>query len=109
MSKRKSKSAKKILGDIVDAEYTEDSSPRKNNDALIVHWNGRFGNRMHTYSYAHARAKKFGGELYLPSQWEGDLLFNLDHKIIEDESLRLHLNQSIQPFDNLDYRAKQIK
>jgi hypothetical protein len=84
-------------------------SIKKNNDVMLIHWNGRFGNRMHTYAYVHARAKKFGGELYLPSDWEGKHLFNLDYKTIEDDDLRLHLNQSIQPFDKLDYRLERVK
>ncbi len=33
--------------------------------------------------------KMFGGDVYLPSDWEGTKLFNLDYKIIEDDDLRL--------------------
>lgn len=78
-------------------------------DALLIHWNGRFGNRMHTYAYLHNRAKKFGGQVYLPSDWEGKQLFNLDYKIIDDDELRLAINQSIQPFDSLDHRLKKLR
>lgn len=106
---KKKKKFKSLIEDIVDGEIVEEPSKTKNkNNVLIMHWNGRFGNRMHTYAYAHARAKKFGGELLLPSEWEGDKLFNLDHKIINDEELRLYINQSIQPFDNLNYRMKKV-
>ena len=80
-----------------------------NCNVMLIHWNGRFGNRMHTYAYMHARAKKFGGELFLPSDWEGKQLFNLDYKIIDDSDLRLHLNQSIKPFDDLNYRLNKVK
>lgn len=79
------------------------------NNVMLIHWNGRFGNRMHTYAYMHARAKKFGGELLLPSDWEGKQLFNLDYKIINDDDLRLHLNQSIKPFDDLNYRLDKVQ
>ena len=79
------------------------------NNVMLVHWNGRFGNRMHTYAYMHARAKKFGGKLFLPSDWEGKHLFNLDYEIVDDEDLRLHLNQSIKPFDDLSYRLKRVE
>ena len=119
------KAAKQIANEIIDADFIEVPAPDKlkdlvvtqkktarqknNQDALIMHWNGRFGNRMHAYSYAHARAKKFNGTLYLPSEWEGDKLFkNLDHKIIYDDELRLNINQSIQPFDDLDYRMSKV-
>jgi len=111
MKKRKNnKNFKSLIKDIVDAEIIEEiPDDKKSNNVLIIHWNGRFGNRMHTYAYAHERAKKFGGELYLPSSWEGDKLFNLNHKIIEDDELRLNINQSVQPFDNLDFRLKKIE
>ena len=73
---------------------------------LIGHWEGRFGNRMHTYAFAAQYAKKFGFDFYTPSDWEGTLLFkNQFHKIIEDDQLRLEINQSSKEFDKLDYRA----
>ena len=105
----KNKKFKSLITDIVDAEIVEEPTEPKQNNVLIMHWNGRFGNRMHAYAYAHARAKKFGDRLLLPSLWEGDRLFNLNHEIIDDDELRLHINQSIQPFDNLDYRMNKIK
>jgi hypothetical protein len=98
-------STKELVPDLVKKK----KSAKKTNDVLLIHWNGRFGNRMHTYAYIHARAKKFGGELYLPSDWEGKHLFNLDYKIIDDNDLRLHLNQSIKPFDSLDKRLESVE
>ncbi len=92
--------------------FDEKPKPKKavgSNNVMLIHWNGRFGNRMHTYAYLHSRAKKFGGKLYLPSHWEGKQLFNLDYEIVEDDDLRLHLNQSIEPFDKLDYRLKKVE
>ena len=88
------------------------SNPRKKitrEDSFVIHWNGRFGNRMHTYAYAHNRAKKFGGKVLLPSDWEGKHLFNLDYEIIDDEPLRLTINQSVQPFDKLSHRLAKLR
>ncbi|MFT6546485.1 MAG: hypothetical protein ACJAT2_003833 [Bacteriovoracaceae bacterium] len=114
------KSSKEIVNEIVEADFSdipEEIPPFKSKgknrgkngqDVLIMHWNGRFGNRMHTYAYAHERAKMFNGTLYLPSEWEGDQLFNLNHKVIYDDELRLHINQSTKPFDEIDYRMTKI-
>ena len=35
--------------------------------------------------------------------------FNLDYKIIEDDDLRLSINQSIKPFDSLSHRLEKIR
>ena len=76
---------------------------------LIGHWEGRFGNRMHEYAYAAQYAKKFDFNLYLPSEWEGTLLFkNQPHRIIEDDQLRLEINQTTKQFDNINYRSSAI-
>lgn len=88
-------------------KYKGDKSVK--NDVCLIHWNGRFGNRMHTYAYLWNRAKKLGGELYLPSEWEGDYLFNLNHKIIEDDDFRLSVNQSAPQLDNLNLRMDAVK
>ena len=79
----------------------------KKHGMYIAHWNGRFGNRMHTYAYAAAYAKEFNLDLRLPSSWEGDRLFNLDYKLIEDE-LRPHLNADSGPENTLEYRTMAI-
>lgn len=103
------------VSDKVNQKLSEESESTRykgkkstKNDVFIIHWNGRFGNRMHSYCYAWNRAKKLGGDLYLPSDWEGKHLFNLDYKIVEDDELRLNINQSIDAFDNLDYRMEQL-
>lgn len=88
-------------------KYTGKKSVK--NDTCIIHWNGRFGNRMHTYAYAWNRAKKLGGDLILPSEWEGDHLFNLNHKIAEDDDFRLAINQSKPAFDTLSKRMEAVK
>jgi hypothetical protein len=82
---------------------------RTKGDTFLIHWNGRFGNRMHTYAYLWNRAKMFGGDVYLPSDWEGARLFNLDYKIIEDDDLRLAINQTMEPYDSLDHRLKEVQ
>jgi len=51
----------------------------------------------------------FGGDVYLPSDWEGTKLFNLDYKIIEDDDLRLAINQTMEPYDSLDHRLKEVQ
>jgi hypothetical protein len=86
--------------------------PKKNtNDVFLIHWNGRFGNRMHTYAFLKNRAAKLGGKIFLPSNWEGDKIFNLkdDYEIIQDDNLRASINQTHADFDNLTYRMKSVR
>ena len=99
----------KMQGSSGNSSLNIKTKKKTKGDVLLIHWNGRFGNRMHTYAYIHNRAKKFGGQVYLPSDWEGKQLFNLDYKIIDDDELRLAINQSIQPFDSLDHRLKKLR
>ena len=76
---------------------------------LICHWNGRFGNRMHQYAYAHEYACRFRVPLLLPSDWEGCRLFEEQpHTVVPDATLRLYLNQTQPTFDNLSARAAAI-
>lgn len=84
---------------------------KKSNDAFLIHWNGRFGNRMHTYAYLKNRTSKLGGKIYLPSKWEGDYLFNLenDYEIISDDELRLNINQTHKDLDNLTHRMNAVQ
>ena len=82
---------------------------RTTNDVFLMHWNGRFGNRMHTYAYLYNRAKKLNGEFFLPSDWEGKYLFNLDYKIISDEEFRNRINQTDKQFDTFDFRMDAVK
>lgn len=93
---------------VISSERKQLNIPKKKtNDVFLIHWNGRFGNRMHTYAYLHNRAKKLNGELFLPSNWEGDHLFkNLDYKIIEDDELRNRINQTMPEFDNFEQRLE---
>ena len=76
---------------------------------LIAHWNGRFGNRMHQYAYAAQYAEKFRIPCILPSEWEGSRLFaRPKHQIVEDDQLRLLLNQSQPVLDNFAARSRAI-
>ena len=81
----------------------------KGNNAMLIHWNGRFGNRMHTYAYLHNRAKMHGGKVILPSDWEGSKLFNLDYEIVQDDDLRKGINQTAKDFDKLSYRMDRVR
>jgi hypothetical protein len=85
-------------------------SPKKQKDVImLVHWNGRFGNRVGSYVFGRNYAEMHDLDFYIPSEWEGSYLFNdTGYKIIEDDQLRLQINQSKQPFDNLSYRAKAV-
>lgn len=77
---------------------------------VMVHWNGRFGNRVFSYMFGKTYAERHGLSFYLPSEWEGTRLFvDSGAKIISDEKLRLEVNQSRQPMDSLSYRTQAIK
>jgi hypothetical protein len=65
---------------------------------------------MHQYTYAVEYARAFGIDCILPSAWEGTRLFrNAKHRVVEDDELRLLLNQSQPDFDNLDARSRAIR
>ena len=77
---------------------------------LICHWVGRFGNRMHTYAYAAQYSRTFGIDLLLPSEWEGTHLFKHDRfQIVDDDELRLLLNQSQPGLDTLEARSRAVE
>lgn len=76
---------------------------------LISHWNGRFGNRMHQYAYAAQYSRTFGVDCILPSEWEGTRLFKHQKcHVLDDDELRLLLNQSQPGLDNLESRSRAI-
>lgn len=77
---------------------------------VLLHWNGRFGNRMFTYAFLRHYAEAFNLDIRLPSHWEGSTLFGRDsYTIIDDDELRLYLNQTIPDLDNLDARLEAVK
>jgi hypothetical protein len=49
---------------------------------LLLHWRGRFGNRMHQYAYGVTYARRTGHRFWLPSQWEGTHLFQTQHHTV---------------------------
>jgi hypothetical protein len=62
---------------------------------LLSHWHGRFGNRMHQYAYGATYSNLNSVDFILPSDWEGSRIFKKQyHKVLEDDNLRLELNQT---------------
>ena len=47
----------------------------KKQKIVLLHWYGRFGNRMFLYAFGCALAKYHNVTFYYPSKWEGDELF----------------------------------
>jgi len=65
---------------------------------------------MHTYAYARQYAKRFGIDCILPSEWEGTRLFERQEcRVVDDDELRLLLNQSQPGLDNLEARSRAIR
>ncbi len=81
------------------------------NKILQIHWHGRFGNRMFMYAFCNSLAELNGLTYYIPSEWEGTHLFKNHErvKIIPDDELRLHVNQSQKGMDTKEYRAKAVE
>lgn len=75
-----------------------------------LHWIGRFGNRIFQYAFVNEWARVNEGIAYIPSQWEGDVLFkpSLFCKVIDDNTLRLKINQTDQELDTLKYRRQAL-
>jgi hypothetical protein len=67
------------------------------NKIVLLHWIGRFGNRMFQYAFGCSYAKKYNCIFYIPSEWEGTIIFreNKYCKIITDDILRHHINQTL--------------
>jgi hypothetical protein len=76
-----------------------------------IHWTGRFGNRMFQYAFGAFYAYRYGVIYYLPSQWEGNILFKPVQgvQIIRDNQLRLEINQTHPDLDNLSYRKHAVE
>lgn len=65
---------------------------------LLMHWMGRFGNRMHQYAYGVTYAKLNSCRFVLPSDWEGTHLFaNPQHSVLPRGPLRTELNRAKVP------------
>ena len=98
----------KINKKVVNPTSTKSSS-MSGDKIVMVHWNGRFGNRVFSYMFGKTYADRYGLDFYLPSEWEGTHLFvNSGVKIIPDDTLRLEVNQSKKPMDSLEFRQGAI-
>ena len=45
------------------------------NKIVLLHWIGRFGNRMFQYAFGCSYAKRYNCIFYIPSEWEGSIIF----------------------------------
>ena len=68
-----------------------DTNPNK---LVLLHWIGRFGNRMFQYAFGCSYAKRYNCIFYIPSEWEGSIIFkhNKHCRIITDEMLSTDIN-----------------
>jgi len=79
---------------------------------LLLHWHGRFGNRMHQYAYGATYARLNQCRFWLPSDWEGRHLFKTQHhELAPGRGFRARLNQTADPFNSREFRlaaARQL-
>lgn len=77
---------------------------------VLLHWHGRFGNRMHQYAYGATYAQRTGRRLWLPSQWEGTRLFAAQpHRVLPPGRLRATLNRSRDQFERPERRLVALR
>jgi len=83
----------------------------KNKKIVQIHWIGRFGNRMFQYAFGCTYSKMYGVHYYMPSEWEGSKLFEPfeNCSIIDDPTLRLEVNQTLEALDTDSYRESAIE
>jgi hypothetical protein len=63
---------------------------------VMLHWCGRFGNRMFNVAFGRNYAEAFDLDFYVPSKWEGSILFsNVGERIMEATELRHHLTRNV--------------
>jgi hypothetical protein len=80
------------------------------NPIILTHWNGRFGNRIHQYAYGVTYSKMFNMPFQLPSDWEGTYLFKRQyHTVVEDDTLRLEINQTQSALNTISYRTQAVQ
>lgn len=83
---------------------------RRQPSVVLLHWHGRFGNRMHQYAYGLTYARLNGCRLWLPSQWEGTRLFaQQPHAELPPGRLRSTLNRSRDQFDHPERRSAALR
>ena len=94
---------------VVNKSTTNNSTSMLGDKIVMVHWNGRFGNRVFSYMFGKHYSDKYGIDFYLPSEWEGSRLFvDSGVKTISCDKLRLQVNQSQKPMDSIEYRKEAI-
>jgi len=64
------------------------------NKLVLLHWIGRFGNRMFQYAFGCSYAKRYNCIFYIPSEWEGSIIFKPNDycRVITDEILSTDIN-----------------
>jgi len=64
------------------------------NKIVLLRWIGQIGNRMFQYAFGCSYAKRFNCIFYVPSEWEGTIIFkpNKYCRIITDDILSLEIN-----------------
>jgi len=84
---------------------------RVTDKVVLTRFNGRFGNRLHTYAYARSHADRFDQALYLPGRWEGSALFAAcaADRVIDHDGLREHLNQTAPENDRTVLRRGAVE
>jgi hypothetical protein len=77
---------------------------------VLLRWVGRFGNRMFLYAFGCSYAKKYDCIFYIPSEWEGTVIFkdNKYTKVISDDDLRHHSSNYKSVTDH-NYRKENFE
>jgi hypothetical protein len=83
--------------DALNAERATDAGVellQRDRALLLLHWYGRFGNRMHQYAYGVTYARRNACVFVIPSDWEGTHLFaEQSHQVLPRGRLRTNLNR----------------
>tara|TARA_B100001094_G_scaffold325262_1_gene379298 strand:- start:6208 stop:7689 length:1482 start_codon:yes stop_codon:yes gene_type:complete len=95
---------------MVITKYFREKYNNKKNETKLLHWIGRFGNRMFQYAFINQVAQQKHGNFEIPSFWEGSILFNTPSNcnVINDDTLRLCVNQTNKILDTVKYRKSAL-
>jgi hypothetical protein len=86
-----------------------EASPLSEPFVLLLHWNGRFGNRMHQYAYGATYARINQCRFLLPSDWEGTQLFATQHhSLLPHAGLRADLSAPHDPTEHRLELARRV-
>ncbi len=89
------------------AAKPEDAAALDDPFVLLLHWNGRFGNRLHQYAFGATHARVTGCRFLLPSDWEGTHLFATQHHtLLPHAELRTFL---AVPHEDLEKRFALVR